>query len=578
MKVYSIPALIIASMCFTIALSDSFAWVRRDRKRSDFAFILICLSGVAFCLFCAGEYNIDSSLQSVFWLKGEVIASTMAGFALFWFVAETTGLIKRRYLIACLAWALLSCLSQFLDLGELTWVVSRPFVLRVELPFGLDFVYREVERGAILYAIAISGFVILVSLIITIIRFYRGGNRREAVVLFFALGFVIAAQALDFFIGIGVLHFVFLLEYAWLGTILVIGLRRSNDYIEASLARKELQKADQALKDSQATLSTIMDSTPDMIWAVDAQDFRLLTFNRSFLFYFSRYRGVSAVVGMAQEELFPTGTETESWRGIYRRAVDEGSYSVETTMTESERVFRLSLNRLGRGGRVFGLSVFAQDITERRATEDKIARSLAEKEVLLREVYHRTKNNMSVIISMLKLQANAIGDEELKKAYAVSIDRIRSMSLAHDNLYMTGDLSRIDLKRYITDLANRLVKAHSPDDYQPALILEMDSAEVALDTAINCGLVVNELISNALKYAFPDKRKGEIRIALRKDERSRIILTVADNGIGLAPGFDFSHDGHLGLKIITMLAQGKLRAQVDFKTDSGLSCGLVFSP
>ncbi len=576
MKAYSIPALIIASICFTFALSDSFAWVLRQKKKSDFAFILICLSGVAFNLFCAGEYGIDDPVRSVFWLKGQVISSTLAGFALFWFVAEVTGLIKARYVVACLVWAVLSFLSQLFDLGDLTWVVSRPFTLRIALPFGLDFVYREVERGIVLVAIAAVGFCALLYLLFVVIAYSRRGNRTEARVLLCSLGFILAAQILDFLIGIGVIRFVFLLEYAWLATILVIGLRRSNDYVEAALTRKELQKTDQALKDWKATLSTLMDSTADMIWSVDADDFRLLTFNRSFQLYFSRYRGVSAAVGMGQEDLFSSAEEMAEWKGLYRRAIDEGSYSIERAMGESGRVFRLSVNRLGRGDRTFGLSVFAQDITERKKAEERIARSLSEKEVLLREVYHRTKNNMSVIISMLKLQANAIGDPRLREAYAVSIDRIRSMSLAHDSLYMTGDLSQIDLKRYIEDLANRLVKNRGPGETQPTLALEMDSARVALDTAINCGLIVNELITNALKYAFPGDRNGEIKITLRKAEAGRLRLTVADDGVGLASGFDMERDGHLGLKIITKLAHGKLRAQVEFKTEQGFACSLVF--
>lgn len=577
MKVYSIPALIIAAICFTIAVSDSFAWVPRNKKKSDFAFILICLSGAAFCLFCAGEYNVDSPTQSVFWLKGEVISSTVAGFALFWFVSETTRLIKTRYIIACFVWMLLSVLSQLLDLGDLTWIVSRPFELHVDLPFGLDFIYREVERGVILVAITSIGFFIHLFLLYNLIVFSRQGKRKEAAFLFFALGFIVAAQILDFLIGIGLLHFVFVLEYAWLATILMIGLRRSNDFVEAALTRKALEKTDEELKDTQATLSTIIDSTADMIWSVEAQSLRLLTFNRSFQDYFSRYRGIPVVVGMGQDELLTDEDEIGFWRGIYQKGIAEGSYTVERTMSESRRIFRLNVNRLGRDEKVFGLSIFAEDITERKAAEDRIARSLAEKEVLLREVYHRTKNNMSVIISILKLQANAIGDNRLKLAYAVSIDRIRSMSLAHDNLYMTDDLSSIDLRSYITELANRLVSAHSPSDDKPTLVLEMDSVQVTLEKAINCGLIVNELISNAMKYAFSDGRNGEIRIVLTKDEENRIRLTISDNGIGAGPGFDVARDGHLGLKIITTLAHGKLRAQVEFKTDTGFACSLVFA-
>jgi PAS domain S-box-containing protein len=392
-----------------------------------------------------------------------------------------------------------------------------------------------------------------------------------------ALGFIIAAQILDFLIGIGILHFVFLLEYAWLATILAVGLRRSNDFIEAALTRKALERTDEELKDSQATLSTIIDSTADMIWSVDSKTLGLLTFNRSFGLHFSMSRGLEVAVGTRLDELFDSEEEIGQWRDIYKRGIEKGSFSIEQGMGSNSRIFLLSVNRLGRDGRVLGLSVFAQDITERKRAEEQIARSLAEKEVLLREVYHRTKNNMSVIISILRLQSNAIGDERLKEAYGVSINRILSMSSVHDNLYMTDDLSRIDLKHYIKDLAERLTNSYSLPDDRPSLVLEMESMQVTFETAINCGLIVNELITNALKYAFPDKRKGRITIRLGKDEGGRITLAISDDGIGMAPDFDVKRDGHLGLRLITSLAHGKLRGRVAFASQGGFSCSLDFS-
>jgi len=577
LKTYSIPTLIIASICLTIAISDSLAWTRRKEKKSGLAFVLICLGGVSFCLACSGEYNVDFPIQSVFWLKGEVIASTISGFALLWFVAEETRLVKPRYIILCLIWVVLSSLSQIMDLGELTWVTSRPFVLRVDLPFGLDFVYKEVERGIVLVAIDFTGFFFLVYLFFIVVKFRRLGNRRESLVLLSAVGFIILAEVIDFFVGIGLFHFVFLMEYAWLAMILLVGLRRSNDFIEAALTRKALQETELELKDSQATLSTIIDSTADLIWSVDSDFYSLLAFNRSFRNHFLDYSGITVAAGMRPDELYASEEIVRYWREIYRRGIMEGGYSIEWSMPENSRTFFLSVNRLGRDGRIFGLSVFGQDITERKKAEEQISRSLSEKEILLREVYHRTRNNMSVIVSILKLQANAIGDDRLKEAFAVSIDRILSMSLVHDQLYKTGNLSRIDLGTYIKDLTDQLIAGYTLPDNRPSLVLEMDNPRVMLDTAIDCGLIVNELVTNALKYAFPEGKMGEIRIRLNRDEKSKIYLTVSDNGVGAAPGFDLKRDGRLGLRLIDSLAHGKLQAQIEFNTARGFSCALVFA-
>jgi two-component system, sensor histidine kinase PdtaS len=576
-KSYSIPTLIIASICLTIAIGDSLAWIRRDKRKSDIAFILVCLGGVSFCLFCSGEYNVDSPLQSLFWLKGEVVASTLSGFALLWFVAEETELIAPGFVVMGLAWAVLAALSQVFDLGELAWVASRPFTLRVELPFGLDFVYQEVERGVVLIAIDLVGFLILVYLAFVVAKYRRQGNRKESLVLFLAIGFIIFAESLDFLIGIGVVRFVFILEYAWLGTILVMGLRRSSDFIEAALTRKALRKTDQELKESQATLSTIIDSTADLIWSVDIDCFKLLSFNRSFRDRFAESRGIEVSVGMGQDELFSSAEEIRSWRETYERAKREGAYSVERDMPEIAKVFSLNVNPLKREGRVFGLSVFGQDITERKKAEEQIGRSLAEKEILLREIYHRTKNNMSVIISILRLQANAIGDSRLKEAFAVTVDRILSMSLVHDKLYKTSDLSRIDLKSYLRDLSERLISSYSIVGEGPSLVLELESIPVTIDMAINCGLIVNELVTNSLKHAFPEGRRGEIKVRLRRAEGGLISLIVSDDGSGVAPGFDAARDGGLGMRLIRSLAKGKLRSRVEFAAERGFSCTLLFA-
>ncbi len=578
MKIYSLPTLIIAAICLTIAISDSLAWVRRNRRKSDVAFILICLGGAAFCVFCAGEYNIDSPLQSVFWLKGETVSSTIAGFALFWFIAEETRLIRRRYVIACLVWASLAFISQVVDLGDLTWITSHPFVLRVPLPFGADFVYKEVERGPILVAITSVGFIFLLYLLYRMAIFRRQGRRKESPVIGIAIGFVVSAQVIDFLIGIGVIHFIFLLEYAWLGTILVVGLRRSNDFIEAEIAKRALRATDQELKESQATLSTIIDSTDDMIWSVASQTYGLLTFNRSFQKHFSEKSDLPVAVGMRLEEFASSENELLLWRERYRRAESDGAFSFELPMLQDARTFFLRINPLLQDGRTFGLAVFGQDISERKKNEALIARSLAEKEVLLQEVYHRTKNNMSVIISMLRLQSNEIDDVRLKDAFAVSIDRILSMSMVHDKLYETGDLSDIDLGAYLQEVALRLLNSYASPDSRPSLALKLDEVRVSLEVATSCGLIANELITNSLKYAFPAGRPGKISIQLTGTASGDIVLLISDDGIGPPPGFDIARDGHLGLRLIGSLARGKLRAHMEIATDRGLSCKLVFPP
>jgi two-component sensor histidine kinase/HAMP domain-containing protein len=173
-----------------------------------------------------------------------------------------------------------------------------------------------------------------------------------------------------------------------------------------------------------------------------------------------------------------------------------------------------------------------------RESEAQIRKSLSEKETLLRELHHRTKNNMGVIIALLELQALDIDDARLNDAIAETTGRIRSMALVHQKLYEARDLSHINLREYIEELALLLTASYLVPPARLSTIHELEDISVLIDTAIPCGLILNELISNALKYAFPGGRKGEIRLELRKLEGGEIRLRVSDDGVGLPEGFD----------------------------------------
>ena len=225
-------------------------------------------------------------------------------------------------------------------------------------------------------------------------------------------------------------------------------------------------------------------------------------------------------------------------------------------------------------GKIIQLSGIVQDISERKKAEEKIERSLAEKEALLRELYHRTKNNMAVIVALLGLQADAIDDDRLKTEFAEAQNRIRSMSLVHQKLYDAQDLSHINLKDYINDLVDLMLKSYAISPARISVISDMEDVFVLIDSAIPCGLVLNELISNALKYAFTDERSGEIRIRLRKTEQ--IEFDIADNGVGVPAGFDFRRDGHLGIQTVFMLVENQLQGRVIFDTRQGVACQVMF--
>ena len=227
-------------------------------------------------------------------------------------------------------------------------------------------------------------------------------------------------------------------------------------------------------------------------------------------------------------------------------------------------------------GQVDYFLALLSDITERKQGEEQIKKALVEKETLLRELYHRTKNNMAVVIALLELQSNSFEDERLRDEFVEAQNRIRSMALVHQKLYETKDLSRINLKDYIQDLLEILLESYRISPAHIEVVLELEDVFVLIDSAIPCGLILNELISNAFKYAFPNGRDGKIEIQLCRTSSEEIEIAIADHGVGVPPGFDFHRDGHLGVQNILILAENQLQGKVTFDTTEGVACRIQF--
>jgi two-component sensor histidine kinase/CheY-like chemotaxis protein len=189
-----------------------------------------------------------------------------------------------------------------------------------------------------------------------------------------------------------------------------------------------------------------------------------------------------------------------------------------------------------------------------KAERDRLAGLLAEKDVLLKEVHHRVKNNLAVIASLLSLQASKSANEGVSSALRASQHRVESMALIHEQLYATDDLSQVDMVKHATTLAANLFLTYGVDPARISLRVTMQPLELGLDQAIPVGLILGELVSNALKHAFPDGRTGAITIG---GERSsgRIELTVTDDGIGIPEGNDFERRKSLGMQIIKTLTR-----------------------
>ncbi|HBB31308.1 MAG TPA: hypothetical protein DDZ80_21915 [Cyanobacteria bacterium UBA8803] len=240
-----------------------------------------------------------------------------------------------------------------------------------------------------------------------------------------------------------------------------------------------------------------------------------------------------------------------------------------------------------------------EDITERQQQAEKITTSLLEKETLLKEIHHRVKNNLQIISSLLRLQARQIRDQNILELFQESQNRVQAMALIHEKLYQSDNLAQIDFQGYIQTLASNLYRSYGTNRDDVNLKIDVAPVSLAIDTAIPCGLIINELVSNALKYAFPDRRSGEIGIMLyQKGESARhqervppilypsippvhinqeqFILAIGDNGVGLPIDLDFPNTNSLGLQLVCRLTK-QLRGSIELHRNQGTEFQITFT-
>ena len=215
-----------------------------------------------------------------------------------------------------------------------------------------------------------------------------------------------------------------------------------------------------------------------------------------------------------------------------------------------------------------------QKVRERTAklqqANNQLQAALHEKEILLKEIHHRVKNNLQVISSLLTLQSNRLRDPLAVEAFRESQSRIRAMALIHEKLYQSGDLAHIDFGDYMRQLTGDLLQAYSLQSTKAVLRLEVAKVFLGVDRAVPGGLIVNELVTNALKYAFPGERSGEIAVTLRKEESGNtVFLEVQDNGVGLPAGFDVHKTETLGLYLVRQLTR-QLEGSLEIEQRSGV--------
>jgi two-component sensor histidine kinase len=217
-----------------------------------------------------------------------------------------------------------------------------------------------------------------------------------------------------------------------------------------------------------------------------------------------------------------------------------------------------------------------REVSARMQAEEKIKASLLEKEILLREIHHRVKNNLQVISSLLNLQSAHIRDPRMLESFRDSQNRIRSMALIHERLYQSQELAKVDLAEYARNLATYLFRVYGDKAQSVSLEIEAEGVFLEVDTAVLCGLILNELISNSLKHAFPDGRSGRICIGLQSHREGQLNLEVGDNGVGLPSDLDLGNTESLGMQLVNTLVD-QLGGRLEYNSRNGMNFKIAFS-
>ncbi|MDX9751238.1 MAG: PAS domain S-box protein [Flavobacteriales bacterium] len=329
-----------------------------------------------------------------------------------------------------------------------------------------------------------------------------------------------------------------------------------------------------------ARLRAIFENSANMMfWTLD-RDFRITSFNEHFHLSIAEAHGVHFAIGDAFiDQMVPRVARGEHAPIVQRfRTALKGEpqqFEVELVDQRGESVWVENfLNPIMIDGQVRELSCLAYGITDRKQAQRELVQSLNEKEVLLKEVHHRVKNNLQIVSSIFSLQAAHAGnDRRMLDLLRDSRDRIRSMAFIHESLYQNKEFSSVDLARYIEGLSRNLMLSYSHTG-RIRLRTDLHEVHLVLDQAIPCGLILNELISNALKHAFPDGRAGTVTIALRH-VNDRVSISVSDDGVGMPAGFDPHKHGNLGLELVHTLAE-QLDGEVRMTPAPGASYLLTF--
>lgn len=369
-------------------------------------------------------------------------------------------------------------------------------------------------------------------------------------------------------------------QIRWLQTIkrpIVSPDGKANQVLGISTDITARKQAEIALRRGEERFRQIAENIREVFWITDTRDNKLVYISPAYEEVWGRSCG--SLSEMSRTWLDTVHPEDhERLIGATARVHGGGDYDLEYRIVRPDGEVRWVRDRAfpiaNESGEVYRVAGVVDDVTERKQALEQITTSLHEKEVLLKEIHHRVKNNMQVITSLLNLQSKNIKDKQALSVFQDSQNRVKSMALIHETLYQSKDLSRINFAEYLQKLVAHVSRSYRIRPDAVKINIDVDDVSLPIDTAVPCGLIINELASNSLKYAFPGDMRGEINITFERAD-AQYVLRVSDTGVGLPSDFDPEMGKSLGMKLVHMLT-GQLCGELECHNGVGTTFEIRF--
>jgi PAS domain S-box-containing protein len=560
MNVFVISSLL---ACVVTVILGTFAFSRNPKGVLNQVFFLYCLAG-AFASFGEFQYRLaESSAMALFWLRASflwIFAIPLELHFVMLFTERTKLLEKKLIYVLMYAPALVFAglwLTDFLPIQPAKafwgWTYIRP-----QHSIFLD------SLG--IYVGLINSYELFLCWHYYLRKDISQKKKRQA-------GLILAGIIIT-------VVFVFMAEPGGLFTYLNIEfpkLTSTGFIIESALLAYAIWKYELFALTPATAADSIIATLSDALFLVNPEG-SIVKINQATLNLLGYEE--SELTGQPMERIFIQDETASFKRMLFEQLLTAGSIcdTEANLVTKDARQIPISLSASvvrDEDGVEQGVVYVGRDLTERKRAEEQIKASLKEKEILLKEIHHRVKNNLQIISSLFILQSGDTRDGQVLKVLKESQNRIYSMAVIHEILYQSEDLAQVDFAEYTQRLVSYLVRSYTDSAYPITIQSNVAEISLSINTAIYCGLIINELVSNSLKYAFPAGQRGEICINLHSKDDDQFILAVSDNGIGLPPDMELHQVESLGLQLVTMLTK-QLEGTIELDRSNGTAFEIVF--